>query len=213
MCFRAFCRCRQWLSTTKKDKFSTQFNRDLIPISTTQIGLFGCLLIALLIIIFTQSRCQFAVIRVRVRVYIWKVQLFRNPLNFFDHRLSFNVICLNLSISKSDNLGFLSCRMRRLSQICLLYSWLVKSWLKPKKNPLLNAFLSGPPCSRARNTDTFQVVIYEAQFFSQSVMGRFLFLTHNVWGDYMPCVIKWKLHGKVCFKLDKTHQVKGTILT
>ena len=34
-----------------------------------------------------------------------------------------------------------------------------------------------PPCSRARNTDAFQVVVYEAEFFSQSVMGRFLFLT------------------------------------
>ena len=48
-------------------------------------------------------------------------------------------------------------------------------WLKPKNNLLF----SGPPCSRARNTDTFQVVVYEAQFFSQCVMGRFLFLTHN----------------------------------
>ena len=37
--------------------------------------------------------------------------------------------------------------------------------------------LCGPPCSRARNTDAFQVVVYEAEFFSQSVMGRFLFLT------------------------------------
>ena len=37
--------------------------------------------------------------------------------------------------------------------------------------------LCGPPCSRARNTDAFQVVVYEAEFFSQCVMGRFLFLT------------------------------------
>ena len=42
----------------KKDNFSRQFNHDLIPIPTTQIGLFGSLLIALLIIIFTQSHCQ-----------------------------------------------------------------------------------------------------------------------------------------------------------
>ena len=28
----------------------------------------------------------------------------------------------------------------------------------------------------------------------------------------MPRVIKWKLHGKVCFTLDKTHQEKGTSL-
>ena len=39
----------------RKDNFSKQFNHDLIPIPTTQIGLFGSLLIALLIIIFTQS--------------------------------------------------------------------------------------------------------------------------------------------------------------
>ena len=37
--------------------------------------------------------------------------------------------------------------------------------------------LCGPPRSRARNTDAFQVVVYEAQFFSQCVIGRFLFLT------------------------------------
>ena len=42
----------------KKDNFSRQFNHDLIPIPTTQIGLFGSLLIALLIIILTQSHCQ-----------------------------------------------------------------------------------------------------------------------------------------------------------
>ena len=82
-------------------------------------------------------------------------------------------------------------------------------WLKPKNNLLF----SGPPCSRARNTDTFQVVVYEAQFFSQCVMGRFLFLTHNERGDFMPRVIKWKLHGKVCFTLDKTYQEKGEIVT
>ena len=70
----------------------------------------------------------------------------------------------------------------------------------------------GRPCSRARNTDTFQVVVYEAQFFSQCVMGRFLFLTHNERGDFMPRVIQWKLHGKVCFTLE-THQEKGTIVT
>ena len=68
-------------------------------------------------------------------------------------------------------------------------------------------------CTRARNTDTFQVVVYEAQLFSQCVMGRFLFLTHNERGDFMLRVIKWKLHGKVCFTLDKTHQEKGTIVT
>ena len=73
--------------------------------------------------------------------------------------------------------------------------------------------LCGPPRSRARNTDAFQVVVYEAQFFSQCVMGRFLFLTHKERGDFMPRVIKWKLHGKVCFTLDKTHQEKGTIVT
>ena len=77
--------------------------------------------------------------------------------------------------------------------------------MKPKNNPLSNAFFSGPPCSRARNTDTFQVVVYEAQFFSQCVMGRFLFLTQN----FMPRVTKWELHGKVCFTLDKVHQEKG----
>ena len=60
---------------------------------------------------------------------------------------------------------------------------------------------------------SFQVVVYEAQFFSQSVMTRFLFLTNNERGDFMPRVIKWKLHGKVCFTLDKTHQEKGTIVT
>ena len=86
-------------------------------------------------------------------------------------------------------------------------------WLKPKNNPLLNAFFSGPPCSRARNTDTFQVVVYETQFFSQCVVGRFLFLTHNEPGDFMSSVIKWKLHGKLCFALDKTHHEKGTIVT
>ena len=42
----------------KKDNFSRQFNHDLIPIPTTQIGLFGSLLIALLIIIFTQTHRQ-----------------------------------------------------------------------------------------------------------------------------------------------------------
>ena len=62
-------------------------------------------------------------------------------------------------------------------------------------------------------TDTFQVVFYEAQFFSQCVMGRFLFSTsHNERGDFMPRIIQWKLHGKVCFTL-KTHQEKGTIVT
>ena len=86
-------------------------------------------------------------------------------------------------------------------------------WLKPKNNLLSNAFFSGPPCSRARNTDTFQVVVYEAQFFSQCVMGRFLFLTHNERGDFMPRVIKWKLHSKVCFILDKTYKEKGVIVT
>ena len=50
--------------------------------------------------------------------------------------------------------------------------------MKPKNNPLSNAFFSGPPCSLARNTDTFQVVIYEAQFFSHFVIGRFLFLLY-----------------------------------
>ena len=40
-----------------------------------------------------------------------------------------------------------------------------------------------------------------------------LFLTHNEQGDLMPRVMKWKLHGKVCFTLDKTHQEKGTIVT
>ena len=29
----------------------------------------------------------------------------------------------------------------------------------------------------------------------------------------MPHVIKWKLRGKVCFTLDKTHQEMGTIVT
>ena len=29
----------------------------------------------------------------------------------------------------------------------------------------------------------------------------------------MPHVIKWKLHSKVCFTLDKTHQEKGMIVT
>ena len=85
--------------------------------------------------------------------------------------------------------------------------------MKLKNNPLSNVFLCGPPCSHARNTDTFQVVVYEAQFFSQCVTGRFLFLTHNERGDFMPRVIKWKLHSKVCFTLDKTHQEKGTIVT
>ena len=61
--------------------------------------------------------------------------------------------------------------------------------LKPKNNTLSNAFFSGPPCSRARNTDTFQVVVYESQFFSQCVMGRFLFLTHKERGDFVPRVI------------------------
>ena len=70
-------------------------------------------------------------------------------------------------------------------------------------------FFSGRPCSHARNTDTFQVVVYEAQFFSQCVMGRFL---HNERGDFMPRVVHWKLHGKVCFTLE-THQEKGTIVT
>ena len=114
----------------KKDNFSKQFNHDLIPIPTTQIGLFCSLLIALLIIILTQSHCQ---------------------------HLSHN---------------------------------------------LLNAFFSGRPCSRARNTDTFQVVVYEAQFFSQCVMGRFLFLTHNERGDFMPRVIQWKyvLHTRLIKK-------------
>ena len=46
--------------------------------------------------------------------------------------------------------------------------------------------------------DSFQVVVYEAQFFLQCVMGRFLFLTHNERGDFTPHVIQWKLHGKVC---------------
>ena len=40
------------------DNFSRQFNHDLIPITTTQIGLFGSLLIALLIIIFTIRRIK-----------------------------------------------------------------------------------------------------------------------------------------------------------
>ena len=77
--------------------------------------------------------------------------------------------------------------------------------MKPKNNLLSNTFFSGLPCSRARNTDTFEVVAYEAQFFSQCVIGRFFFLTHNERGDFMPRVKKWKLHGKVCFTLDKTH--------
>ena len=89
----------------------------------------------------------------------------------------------------------------------------MKLKLKPKNNPLSNAFFSGSPCSRAHNTDTFQVVVYEAQFLSQCVMGRFLFLTHKEREDFMPRVIKWKLQGKVCFTLDKTHQEIGTIVT
>ena len=44
-------------------------------------------------------------------------------------------------------------------------------------------------------------------------MGRFLILTRNERGDFMLRVIKWKLHGKVCFTLDKTYQEKGTIVT
>ena len=50
------------------------------------------------------------------------------------------------------------------------------------------------------------------QFFYQCVMGRFLFLTHNEPGDFMPHVIQWKLHGKVCFTLE-TRQEEGTIVT
>ena len=97
----------------------------------------------------------------------------------------------------------------------LAFSLLEALWLKPKNNLLSNAFFSGPPCSRARNTDTFQMVVYEAQFFSQCVIRRFFFLTHKerFHADFMLCVIKWKLHGKVCFTLDKTHQEKGTIVT
>ena len=70
----------------------------------------------------------------------------------------------------------------------------------------------GLPCSHARNTDTFQVVVYEAQFFLQCVMGRLLFLTHNKQEDFMLHVLKYKLHGNVCFKLDKNHK-KGMIVT
>ena len=32
-------------------------------------------------------------------------------------------------------------------------------------------------------------------------------------GDFMPRVIKWKLHGKVCFTLDKIRQEKGKIVS
>ena len=56
-------------------------------------------------------------------------------------------------------------------------------------------------------------VVYEVQFFSHCVMGRLLFLTHNKRGDFMLRVIKWKLHGKICFTLNKTHHEKGTIVT
>ena len=66
---------------------------------------------------------------------------------------------------------------KKKSTHLLPFSLLEALWLKPKNNPLSNAFFSGPPCSRACNTDTFQVVVYEAQIFSQCVMGRFLFLT------------------------------------
>ena len=40
-----------------------------------------------------------------------------------------------------------------------------------------------------------------------------LALTHNERGDFMPRVIKWKLYGKICFTLDKTHHEKRTIVT
>ena len=58
MCFLHFEAADNDFQQPKKDNFSRQFNHDLIPIPTTQIGLFGSLLIALLIIIFTQTHCQ-----------------------------------------------------------------------------------------------------------------------------------------------------------
>ena len=33
-------------------------------------------------------------------------------------------------------------------------------------------------------------------------MGRLRFVTHNEREDFVPHVIKWKLHGIVCFTLD-----------
>ena len=53
--------CSLKLQTTtfnNQKKITLLVNHDLIPIPTTQIGLFGSLLIALLIIIFTQTHCQ-----------------------------------------------------------------------------------------------------------------------------------------------------------
>ena len=44
------------------------------------------------------------------------------------------------------------------------------------------------------------MVFYGVQFYSQCIMGRFLFLARSKRGDFMPHVIKWKFGGKVCMR-------------
>ena len=45
--------------------------------------------------------------------------------------------------------------------------------------------------------ETFQMVFYGVQFFSQCIMKRLLFLAHNNRGDFVPRVTKWKFDSKV----------------
>ena len=70
-----------------------------------------------------------------------------------------------------------------------------------------------PPHKLVHNlTESFQMVFYGVQFFSQCIMGRFLFLACSIGGHFMPLVIKWKFDGIVHCTFEKTHQEKGMIV-
>ena len=58
----------------------------------------------------------------------------------------------------------------------------------------------------SHNTETNQMVSNGAQFFLECIMGWFLLLTHNKWGDFMPHVINWKFGGMLYIQGDSSRK-------
>ena len=58
----------------------------------------------------------------------------------------------------------------------------------------------------SHNTETNQMVSNGAQFFLECIMGWFLLLTHNKWGDFMPHVMNWKFGGMLYIQGDSSRK-------